>query len=111
MKQVLLSLIVALSVSLSVYSQNDTIKAFYKGEDYLQLIKLDYPQYAVEMEIFGEVNFKFHIDKVGCLDSIVIISSPHDVLSKEVKRSLSTLKCDWTPHNSWICDRFNFRMH
>jgi hypothetical protein len=49
------------------------------------------------------------VNKQGCIDSIVIIKNPNEVLSQEVKRVLWTTDCKWTPayyHNkpidSWI---------
>ena len=108
MKQIINVLLFILLSSNISYSQNDTIRAYHKGEDYRPQLKVKYPGYAIEHEISGVVEYKFHINMNGCLDSLLIINSPHEVLSREVKRVILSLKCDWTPPNSWIFDQFIF---
>jgi TonB family protein len=108
MKQIINVLLFILLSSNISYSQNDTIRAYHKGEDYRLKLKFEYPGYAIEQGISGVVEYKFHISANGCLDSLLIINSPHEVLSREVKRAILSLKCDWAPPNSWIFDQFIF---
>ncbi len=108
MKQIFNVLLFILLSSNISYSQNDTIRAYHKGEDFRPQLKVKYPVYAIEHEISGVVEYKFHISMNGCLDSLLIINSPDEVLSREVKRVILSLKCDWTPTNSWIFDQFIF---
>ena len=108
MKHIRYIFLLVFCTSSIAYSQCDTIKAIYKGESYQKQLEIKYPGYAIEHEISGVVEYKFYIDSNGCLDSLFIINSPHEILSEEVKRAISTLKCNWTPHNSWIFDKFDF---
>jgi len=110
MKQIINVLLFILLSSNISYSQNDSIRACNKGEDYRLKLMVKYPAYAIEHEISGVVEYKFHISMKGCLDSLLIINSPHEVLSREVKRVILSLKCDWTPPNSWIFDKFIFNL-
>lgn len=108
MKHILNIFLFVVCTTSIAHSQSDTIKAIYKGESYKIRLEITYPGYAIEHEISGVVEYRFHIDNNGCLDSILIINSPHESLSNEVKRAIFSLKCDWSPYNSWINDKFNF---
>lgn len=89
-------------------SQSDTIQILYKGEEYYKLLNVVYPPYAIDFEIQGTVVYKIHINKDGCLDSLLITDSPHMVLSDEIKRAYASLKCDWNPVDLWIEQKFIF---
>jgi outer membrane biosynthesis protein TonB len=93
-----------------LHSQNDTIPILYQGRNYQEQLQLVYPTFAAEYAIQGEVNYKFHINDNGCIDSLVIISSPHKVLSEEVKRSINLLKCGWSKNDTWITDKILFQL-
>jgi outer membrane biosynthesis protein TonB len=93
-------------------SQTDTTKASFGNypdiQEYVQR-NIIYPFQALEQKIRGTVEYKIRINKSGCLDSIVIITNPHDLLTNEVKRVISATACTWTPSyyknepiDSWI---------
>ena len=52
---------------------------------------------AAVNRIQGKVDFSFQITSAGCIDSIQILNSPHELLSTEVIRVLEKTKCRWTP--------------
>jgi len=105
-------IILLILVPIKVFGQNDTIRAILANysdiEFYVQKTTI-YPNEAIDKEISGTVVYKIRVNKLGCIDSIVIIKNPNEILSQEVKRILRTTECNWTPayyHNepidSWI---------
>lgn len=80
--------------------QSDTIAPKLNHQkDYIDFVysNLIYPEIAVKNGIDGRVEFNFQITSAGCIDSIKIIRSPHEVLSNEVIRVLEETKCEWIP--------------
>lgn len=108
MKQVISIFFFIVLNSCITYAQSDTVKARYNGSDYRYQLQTNYPDYAMEHGISGVVEYKFHIDSLGCIDSLIITASPHKVLSKEIRKEILSVKCKWTPHNAWIIDKRDF---
>ena len=102
-------------IAISTFAKDDTIITYKDTLDFRSLIRPAYPMYAVEYGIQGPVKYKFHINIEMCVDSIVIISSPGQILSQAVIKSLKETDCKWTKKNGepidvWIDDVQEFKI-
>jgi TonB family protein len=56
-----------------------------------------YPKDAAMKGIKGRVDFSFTVTPTGCIDSIKIDKSPHDLLSGAVIKVMEYTECEWIP--------------
>jgi len=112
MKIIAIFAFLLIAIAGQVHCQNDTIKATFETypdiQEYVQK-NIIYPFEAIEKKIRGTVVYKIRVNKSGCIDSLVIITNPHDLLTEEVKRVIKSTGCKWIPAyyknepiDSWI---------
>ena len=92
--------ILCLFSSGSLFSQSDTIPPTYNQDiHYLNFISktIRYPREAAVEGIEGSVDFAFEIDSMGCINSIEIVQSPHELLSNALIKAISKTSCNWIP--------------
>lgn len=93
-------LCISILSTINLFSQTDTtlayIKGFEKHKDYI-VRQISYPPLAAEQGISGRVDISFIISEKGCIDSIKVVSSPDETLSKEVIEAVKKTKCKWIP--------------
>ncbi len=84
----------------SLFGQSDTLapKLIY-DDTYMDYVtrNVRYPKDAAMNGIKGRVDFSFTITPTGCIDSIKIDKSPHDLLSRAVIKVLEYTECEWIP--------------
>jgi TonB family protein len=97
--KILISLLL-LFIGVYLFGQPDTLAPKLIIHDaYMDFVieNLRYPEDAAKKGIRGRVDFSFFITPVGCIDSIKIDNSPHDLLSREVIRVMEKTACEWIP--------------
>jgi protein TonB len=79
-----------------VNEKNATFPGGHLG--FAQFLKLEqqYPDYAIENDIQGVVLIEFDVEKDGSLSEIKVVYSTHEVLSKEVLRTMESCP-KWEP--------------
>ena len=90
--------------SFALIAQNDTIPPRMKYNINYRIYishNRENPRKANGDKYSGVVQFEFVVTQKGCIDSISIISSPHESLSKETIRVLEKTDCNW------ICGSIN----
>jgi len=95
-----LSIVSLMHVFPNVYCQSDATMAFIRGQENFKnyIIKyVEYPGYAREMGIEGTVVIAFQVNKKGCIDSLQVLNSPHEILSNASIKAVKKTKCKWTP--------------
>lgn len=106
---------------LNSFAQTDTIPPkFSLSDDYRTYYRqqLYYPVEAAEMGIQGLVKLRFRVNTKGCIDSIIVLESPHLLLSNVGISALKQYNCDWTPAtldnkpiDYWLSMPFLFSLH
>jgi len=97
-KKIALLSIFILTLTATLSAQNDTIPPRMKYNiNYNMYIahNRENPRAANGDTFSGEVKFEFLVTERGCIDSIRIISSPHEKLTKETIRVLEKTACKW----------------
>ncbi len=70
---------------------------------------LKYPPKAIKNRIEGEVMLSFIISKTGWISKVILVSSPHDLLSEEAIRVVVASSPHWSPGINEYGDKVNVK--
>lgn len=98
-----LFLLLLLSLSLKLCGQIDTILPFYKGGNenlfnYINtMVAKEYPDFAVESGIYGDVVLSFCIDSSGQISNLEVVQGIGGGCDEEAQRIVFLSKGQWVP--------------
>ncbi len=97
--RILITLLLLFNIC-SLFGQSDTLAPkLNKYDNYNDFVteNIRYPKDAAMNGIKGRVDYSFKITQAGCIDSIKIVNSPDDLLSRAVIIVLEKTECKWIP--------------